>query len=123
MEAVKTGLSKTKLLLKGALSNIELPRRALTTVAGPTEARHQGGVFPKKNCCRNDIQLYRSGPLPKQSRRAPSEKKLLLTGRAHDRIQLPERASTEAVKTDPLKKETDSKAGPRQYPTTGAGPT
>ena len=58
-EAVKTGLSRTKLLPNGALSDIEPPRRVLTTGAGPIEAHHQDGALPKINCCRNgsDIQL------------------------------------------------------------------
>ena len=55
----RRGLSRTKLLPNGALSDIELPRRVLTTGAGPTEAHHQDGALPKINCCRNglDIQL------------------------------------------------------------------
>ena len=111
----------------GPSANIELPRRVLTTEAdlSPTEAHYQDGALPKINCCRN--------------------------GSSND-IQLSERASTETIKAGPIrketaanwhtagsnyrsgtllrlsrripsKKETASKAGPRQYPTTGAGPT
>ena len=73
---------------KRALSNIELPRRVLTTEAdlSPTETHYQDGALPKINCCRNGSTTsnYRSEPLPKQSRRAPSEKKLLLTGTLQD---------------------------------------
>ena len=84
-EAVKTGLSKKT---NGALSNIELPRRVLTTKSGPspTEAHYQDGALQKINCCRNGSTTsnYRSEPLPKQSRRAPSDKKLLLSGTRQD---------------------------------------
>ena len=92
-EAVKTGLSKTKLLPNGALGSIKIPRRVLTTGAVPTAAHYQDGALPKRNCCLNGSTTsnYRSEPLPKQSRRAPS------------------------------KKEAAAKAGPRQDPTTGAG--
>ena len=95
----------------------------------------------------------RSGPQPhwgSLSRRGSSKDKLL-PKRVND-IQLPERASTETIKAGPIrketaanwhtagsnyrsgpllrlsrripsKKETAAKAGPRQYPTTEAGPT
>ena len=48
-----------RLVPNGALNDIELPRRVLTTGAGPTEAHHQDGALSKINCCRNgsDIQL------------------------------------------------------------------
>ena len=85
-EAVKTGSFQKKLMPNGALSNMELPRRVLPTGAGPIEAHHQDGALPKINCCRNGSTTsnYQSEPLPKQSRRAPSEKKLLLTGTRQD---------------------------------------
>ena len=79
--------------------------RILTTGAGPTEANRQDGPIPKRNCCRNGstISNYWSGSLPKQSRRPPSKKKLLLK-RVHGNIQLPQRAPAEAAKMDPSKK-------------------
>ena len=45
---LKTGLSKTKLLPNGALGSIEIPRRVLTTGAGPTAAHYQDGPFQKE---------------------------------------------------------------------------
>ena len=46
-EAVKTGLSRTKLLPNGTLSDIELPRRVLTTGAGPLRLIIKTGRFQK----------------------------------------------------------------------------
>ena len=75
-EAIKTEsvntYSKTKLQPNGALSNIEIPRRVLTTGAGPIAAHHQDEALPKRSCCINGSTTsnYRSGPLPKQSRQA-----------------------------------------------------
>ena len=134
------------------LQNIHLPKRALRRLSrraspkrncnqtGPSATSKYRGGIPNNRSGPHCGSSPRRGPsknklLPKRvnntqlPERAPTEaikagpsKKKLLLKRAHGRIQLPERASTEAVKTGPLQKETAAKAGPRQYPTTGAGP-
>ena len=63
--------------------NIQLPGRVITTGTGPTEAYHQDGPLPKRNRCRNGSTT------------------------------LSERASVEAVKTDPFQNETAVKTGRR----------
>ena len=86
-------VSQSETAAKRGPRNIEIPRRVLTTGAGPIAAHHQDEALSKNK---------------------------LLHKRVND-IQLPERVPTEAIKTGPSKKETAAKAGPRQDPTTRAG--